>query len=129
MNSHLTDLRLALLNLHKTLIESERINYEQVFGTVPTPNQLLALLTTDPWFDWLHPLSQLIVAMDTALDEKEPLTDAMVVALFDQSRQLLRPEEDATGFAGNYFDALQHDPAVVLAHADVTKVLGPLKRG
>jgi len=89
------------------------VSYEKTMGTIPSPNHFLQLLTHDPWFAWLHPLSQLIVAMDEALDEKEPLTTAVVDALVNQTRLLLVASEDGEGFSKRYFDALQRDPDVV----------------
>ena len=123
----LQPLRNALLALHKTLVDSERVSYEQTIGTIPSPNHFLRLLTSDPWFAWLHPLSQLIVAMDEALDKKEPLTMANVDALVNQTRLLLVVSESGDGFSKHYFDALQREPDVVLAHAEVAKLLGPRK--
>ncbi|HVY71774.1 MAG TPA: hypothetical protein VHH73_17715 [Verrucomicrobiae bacterium] len=121
MKPRLSGLRAALLDLHKALIDSERITYEQTIGPVRSPNHFLQLLTGDPWFAWLHPLSQLIVAMDEALEEKEPLTAASVGAFVNQTRLLLVASEEGDGFARNYFDALQRDPDVVLAHAQAAK--------
>src|SRR5688572_15851216 len=46
----LTSLREALLDLHKTLITSERERYEKAIGPIQSPNHFLQLLTTDPWF-------------------------------------------------------------------------------
>ena len=46
----LAQLREALLALHKALVDSERISYEQNLGTIPSPNHFLKLLTDDPWF-------------------------------------------------------------------------------
>jgi hypothetical protein len=116
-------IRNALLKLHKALAESDRDTYEKTFGKVSSPNQFLKLLTGDPWFAWLHPLSLLIVSMDEALDEKEPLTATKVNALAKESRQLLAPSESGEEFSRHYFEALQRDPDVVFAHADVTKLL------
>src|SRR5271157_3179785 len=118
----LTKLRHALLKLHKALVDSERVGYERTVGAIQSPNHFLQLLTTDPWFAWLQPLSQLIVSMDEALDGKEPLTPAMADALFGQTGKLLVGSENAEGFAGHYYEALQRDPDVVLAHAEVTKL-------
>src|SRR5258708_3612347 len=123
----LQQLRLALLRLHKALIDSERVTYEQAIGAIQSPNHFLQLLTRDPWFAWLQPLSQLIVAMDEAQDAKEPLTMAGVDALVKQTRLMLVASEDGEGFSKNYFDALQRDPDVVLAHAEVAKLLGARK--
>src|SRR5580765_8196742 len=118
MNHQLPELREALLRLHKALVESERVSYEQTFGPITSPNHFLQLLTDDPWFAWLHPLSQLIVSMDEALEEREPLTQESVEALIDQSRRMLVASENNHAFAGHYFEALQHDPDVVLAHGE-----------
>ena len=123
----LSEVREALFSLHKTLIDSERVSYEQTIGTIPSPNHFLQLLTSDPWFAWLQPLSHLVVAVDVALDEKEPLTADGVAALQKQTRQLLVATETGEGFPKHYFDALQRDPDVVLAHAKVMKVLNHKK--
>lgn len=128
MSHQLPELRNALMHLHKTLVDSERVSYEQTIGTIPSPNHFLQLLTNDPWFAWLHPLSLLIVAMDQALDSKKnPLTPADAEALVKQTRQLLVASEDGEGFPKHYFDALQRDPDVVLAHAHAAKWFAPKK--
>jgi hypothetical protein len=127
VRKRLTELRQALLKLHKTLVDSERVGYEKTIGKIQSPNQFLQLLTTDPWFAWLRPLSQLIVAMDEALDAKEPLTLAAVDALIRQSDLMLVVSETSEGFSGHYHEALQRDPDVVLAHAEVVKLRGPRK--
>ena len=123
----LTELRHALLKLHKTLVDSERVGYEKTIGKIQSPNHFLQLLTGDPWFAWLHPISQLIVAMDEALDAEAPLTLTRVDALMRQSNLLLVTSESAEGFSGHYHAALQRDPDVVLAHAEVVKLRGPRK--
>ena len=124
---HLQELRRALLNLHKALVDSERVSYEQTIGTIPSLGHFLQLAIHDPWFAWLHPLSQLIVAMDEALGEKEPLTTVAAEALVKQSSVLLTPSESGEGFSRHYFEALQRDPNVVLSHADATKLFGSKK--
>jgi hypothetical protein len=123
LRQRLSLLRDALLALHKTLTDSERVSYETTVGRIRSPNHFLQLLTNDPWFAWLHPLSQLIVAMDEALDEKEPLTSASLDALVKQTGLLLVASENGEGYSGHYYAALQRDPDVVLAHADVAKLI------
>lgn len=119
--------RNGLLRLHKVLVESERVTYEKVVGPIQSPNQFLQRLIDDPWFGWLQPLSQLIVAMDEAQDAPEPATDADAKALIERARLLLVASEEGQGFSRHYFEALQRDPDVVLAHADVTKILNDKK--
>jgi hypothetical protein len=117
----LLDLRHALLDLHKTLIESERAVYEANVGPIESPHHFFQLLTNDAWFAWLRPVSQLIVAIDEALDAQEPLTSDNVDALINESVFLLLPAKSGGEFGERYMAALQRDPQVVLAHAQVAK--------
>ncbi|HVU27553.1 MAG TPA: hypothetical protein VHG71_07420 [Verrucomicrobiae bacterium] len=127
IRARLQPIRDALLHLHKTLVDSERVNYEKTMGKIPSSNQFLKLLIEDPWFAWLHPLSQLIVSMDEVLDEKEPLTAAVADALVKQAGDLLVTSENGDGFSTHYFEALQNDPDVIFAHATAAKLLNPKK--
>ncbi len=123
----LSALRLALLALHKALVDSERISYETTVGQIQSPSHFLQLLARDAWFTWLQPFSQLIVAMDEALEEKTPLTTANGAKLVKQTRRLLVASENGEGFSGHYYAALQRDPDVVMARAEVAKVIKRLK--
>ncbi|HEX3721114.1 MAG TPA: hypothetical protein VH595_24450 [Verrucomicrobiae bacterium] len=126
VQTRLKQIRDALLALHKALIDAERVSYEQAIGRIKSPNHFLELLMHDPWFAWLQPMSQLIVAMDEALEEKDaPLSDSAVEGMANQTRLLLRVSEEGEGASKQYFDALQGDPGVVLAHAEVAKLLKP----
>jgi hypothetical protein len=122
VRNRLQTLRDAALSLHKALVDSERVEYEKTIGKIRSPGHFLQLLTNDPWFAWLSPLSQLIVSMDEALDAREPLTSAGAEALADQIRRMLVASETGDGFSTHYFEALQRDPDVVLAHAEVAKL-------
>ena len=120
----LIELHSALLKLHKALLDSERVVYEKNVGPIESPNHFFQLLTNDPWFAWLRPISQLIVAIDETLDEKEALTNASIDSLMRQSVFLLIPAETSGEFGERYLAALQRDPRVVLAHAQVAKRIG-----
>jgi hypothetical protein len=124
LRKRLEDVRRQLLVLHKALVDSERITYESTIGAIQSPNHFLQLLTTDPWFAWLQPFSQLIVSFDESLDGKEPLTNARVDAAIKQTRLLLSPSESGEGFSRHYFEALQRDPDVVIAHGELMRLLG-----
>ena len=72
---------------------------------------------------WLRPISALVVQIDELLDADEPATGADARGLLAEARTLLTPAEEGNGFAANYYEALQRDPGVVLAHAEVSRVL------
>jgi hypothetical protein len=118
----LSELREGLFSLHKALIASERVGYEEAFGAIGAPSNFLKLLLNDPWFAWLRPLSGLMAAVDEAMDGKEPLTIQRAEELMKQAKELLRPNEEGEGFGRHYFIAMQRDPDVLLAHAAVAKV-------
>jgi hypothetical protein len=81
----------------------------------------------DPWFAWLHALSGLIVRIDEGVGRESNATMADAVALVDQVGQLLTASEAGDGFSRRYFEALQRQPAVVLAHADVRRALKAMR--
>src|SRR6516165_17674 len=110
VRNRLQKLRDSVLSLHKMLVDSEKVDYEKTIGKIQSPGRFLQLLTNDPWFAWLSPLSQLIVSIDEAQDSKEPLTQATVDALAKQANVLLVASESGEGFSRHYFDALQRDP-------------------
>ncbi|HSC28473.1 MAG TPA: VOC family protein [Vicinamibacterales bacterium] len=119
----LRELRAGLLHLHKVLLDDARATYEMDRGRVGSNASLLQLVISDPWFAWLHSLSELIVRIDQAVEHETPATHADGAALVDQVEQLLTASENGDGFARRYFEALQRQPAVVLAHADVRRTV------
>jgi hypothetical protein len=119
----LRDVRRALLRLHKTLLDAERVHYERVNGRIEGGGILLQLVIHDPWFGWLRPLSELVVQIDERLDADEPTTAGQAKALIEQVRSLLRPSEGGDVFQENYHAALQQTPDVVIAHHEVSVLL------
>jgi hypothetical protein len=119
----LTGIRHALLSLHKVLLDSERAAYERDCQKIKSNGEFLNLVINDPWFSWLRRISELVVAIDERLDEEEPPTVEEAARLVQQTRTLLTPSETGTGFEKRYDDAMQRDPNIILAHADVVKLL------
>ena len=64
----LADLRSRLLDLHKVLLDDARVAYELDRGRVGSVGNLLQLVISDPWFAWLHALSELIVRIDETVE-------------------------------------------------------------
>jgi catechol 2,3-dioxygenase len=121
--ARLAELRTRLLALHKTLLDDAKVAYEMDRGRIPSAGALLQLVIGDPWFAWLQQLSGLIVRIDEMTATEAKATDADARALFEQVDRLLIPSETGADFARRYFEALQRQPAVVLAHGDVKRVL------
>jgi catechol 2,3-dioxygenase len=116
-------LRARLLQLHKVLLDDTRVTYEMDRGRVASTGSLLQLVINDPWFAWLHSLSELVVRIDQLTEAESPATEADAAALVVEVERLLTASESGEGFQRRYYEALQRQPAVVLAHADVRRVL------
>jgi len=124
---NLKALRTGMLRLHKILLDLERRDYERARGKISNSYEFLQLVLKDPWFDWLHRLSELIVQIDETLDTRDsetPATEADASALIERAKTLLAPAETGTEFQKNYFLALQRSPDVVLLHSEIVKLLG-----
>lgn len=119
----LTDVRQGLLGLHKALIVAEQLTFERIYGRVDSTGQLLQLVMNDPWFTWLHPLSNMVVRIDELMDGDAELTVEDVAVLMTEIRALIRPSEMGDGFERSYYEALQRAPDVVMAHCEMKKLL------
>jgi hypothetical protein len=115
--THLDNISRALLRLHKALLDGERVSYERVHGRIPSNGAFFQLVLGDAWFAWLRPLSQLMARLDELCEEDEDSSRDEIAELMVTARTLLTPSEAGEGFARHYYDALQRDPDVVLAHA------------
>jgi hypothetical protein len=121
----LNDLTHALRDLHQALVQVVRREYERQWGAV-APGQLLQLLTRHPDFDWLHVLSEMMVEIDEMLDQDQP-TSEDAQAVYEAVEKMLAPGESVpSGFSARYLAALQNDPALVIAHMDVRRILDAL---
>ena len=79
----LSNVRNELLNVHRALVESARLDYERDHGPT-TRAQFLQALINDPAYAWLAPLTSLVANIDEVLEDE---------ALQDRYRQALqRPE-------------------------------------
>lgn len=120
---HLREVRLALLRLHKALLDSERAAYEQSHSQIKSNTEFFQLVIEHEWFSWLRPISQLIVQIDEAFDAKEPMTLSQAKELLVQVRELLRPSEQGTAAQQRYYDAIQRDANIAFMHAEMSKLL------
>lgn len=118
----LGELRQRLLQLHKTLIDWQRAEYERAHGRLQT-TQLLNVMFNDPEFQWLRSMSGLIVRIDESLDTKPSKTEPTETGpLVAAARELVAPEAGSP-YALRYHAALQDLPEVVLAHRDLVTLL------
>ena len=120
----------ALRPLHKALVDLVRADYERRQGRpVAGPVALFQLLTQDPFFLWLHPMSALMAEIDALYDQKEPIAPDAVAAVRATLESLIAArgqEPSPDSFVSRYLEILQNEPEVVMAHARVRKALDRL---
>lgn len=125
MNDHLLPaLRNQLLSLHKLLMNTERAAYEAEGNVIESPMKFLQLLMEHERFAWLRQLSQLVVMMDEAMEEKPPVTEERKDALVAEAKHLLMGSEELGSFAVRYAKMREREAAVAAAHVEICKSLG-----
>jgi hypothetical protein len=117
----LVALRLALLRLHKSLLDMERREYERLHGKVNT-GELFRLVIDHEQFAWLHNISEFVVRLDESLAGEVPVTADDTRSAIMLARKMFAPSEAGDGFQKRYFDAIQLDPAVVMEHAELARL-------
>jgi hypothetical protein len=117
----LRDLSRRLVRLHRLLLDRERGLYEDRHGAIPSGG-LFGLVLNDEQFAWLRSLSTLIAQIDDVVDTEEAIAPETVPRAFREARRLLK-SGDPGEFRDRYHAALQDSPDIVMAHADVSKLL------
>jgi hypothetical protein len=109
-----------LMPLHRALIDDASAEYSATVAPVGGPTHLLRLLQDDPFFEWLRPLTSLIVDLDTMSRTDFERTDVDAI-----SARLERHFGSAAdpAFAARYVPVLQRDIDVAAGHAAIRKIL------
>jgi hypothetical protein len=121
----------SLRELHRALLERARRDYEREHPVVVNPAELLRLLTTSPYFEWLRGLSELMVDIDAVCDSGPQLMDELSTAVRPAVEHFIavsKESEPGNAFAQRYWPYVRDDPHVAMAHAGVKRVLAVWSR-
>lgn len=122
--------RLALLRIHKLLLDVERARYEKDHGRVPNNASFLQLAAYDPFFDWLRPMLQLVLLIDERTSDKAaPMGSAEAGGLFARARTMLTADAVGDAFQRRYAQALQQSPPLAVLARQVALHLEDALRG
>jgi hypothetical protein len=119
----LLDIRSGLVRLHMTLILAELVTYERINGRVASSSTLLQLVASDPWFTWLHPFPLLVHRIDQLLEDDSEFWLVEGESILKIVRFVIRLSDEGDGFARSYYEALQREPEVVVAHMELIILL------
>ena len=120
------ELASALRDLHRALMERARRDYEREHDIKLTQGEQLRLLTTDPFFNWLRGLSELMVDIDLVHEAEAPASAELAPAVRAAVEHFTvppRPGESGDAFAQRYWPSLHDDPHIAMAHAAVKRAL------
>ena len=122
-DTHLGRLIETLLALHRALIDATKREYERDHGPVSNPYQLFALVAQDPAFQWLQPITQLIIALEELRDRKSaPPAPEEVSGATERIRLLLVSTE--AGFAMKLTIAVESHQGATASHGALRDLLG-----
>lgn len=118
----LKTLRDRLLQLHKTLLDSDRAAYERAYGPVGSSGEWLQLVLGHEHFAWLRPFSGLIVRIDEWLagDERPDEERTAVVKEADRLTSISASTEER---ALRYRKLIDRSADAAVAHASVRDVV------
>ncbi len=120
--SNYDKLRHALLQLHKALLDAQRIRYERENGRVESRGELLELVLQDASFEWLRVLSALIARLDELAEADGKDASGEMRGVIERLRTLVRFEGNG-GFTGPYREIVEAVPDALVAHVQLSRLL------
>jgi len=115
----------AMRTLHKALIDQTQREYERAHGKVTSPYALFSLVTSDPAFAWLQPMTRLIVEMEDLVGRKEkPPTEPEIAEVRKRIDALLVTAGEP--FSDKYLALVQSSPEVAVENGKFHSVLRSL---
>ena len=107
------------------MLATERRTLERVHGEMSAA-EFLQIVSDPLRYGWLQPFSALILALDETLEASGDEEDDEIASpeeLLDGARELLLPPKEGTPFGRRYLSLMQREPALVMAHSAVAKLL------
>jgi hypothetical protein len=114
----LENLRLALVELHRKLLDAERRDYERLHGRL-SDAAFVAVTVSNRDFSWLGALTTLIVNLEEAARARAGLASEYLYEI----RRLLTPGANGGEFNRKYKLVLQRSADVHQVHRRVMRVI------
>ncbi|MFN7928496.1 MAG: hypothetical protein U0Y68_11200 [Blastocatellia bacterium] len=112
----------ALLRLHKSLMDDERVIYEMVNGPVASPHEMFHLVINHPQFNWLGKISSLVALIDEAASVRRPATETTAQGLLDEAVILLSFKSEDQTFVERLQRVLKRSAEANASHEEALKI-------
>jgi hypothetical protein len=121
------DVRHAVLALHRSLLDAQRIRYERAHGRVQTSGELLGLVLEHPEFEWLRELSALIAQLDEWLEGGEERRADEFAEITGKLRAMVQAGGTNERFNKPYWELVEEVPEVLVEHVKLWRLLAAQK--
>ena len=120
LRAALRELWKQLMPMHRALIDAARDEYAATVAPVNGPTHLLQLLQEEAFFEWLRPMTSLIVDVDSL--SRTDFERADIDAIAARVERLFGATADAA-FSERYLPLLQREIDVAAGHAAIRRLL------
>jgi hypothetical protein len=115
-----------LRQLHTALLDIVKADFEKLNGKTKGPFHMFQLVTQDPFFQWLRPLSGMMSTLDESIDEKRLLLPDEIQQLRDGITHLLR-QDDPMGFGENLETRAMDNKDIARRRNDIKQAVATLQ--
>jgi hypothetical protein len=119
----LRDLSFSLSNVHRTLLQFQKVITEIREESPMTPNALLQNTISHIDFEWLRKISKLMTRLDESLDEDGDDAPQLQKQILLEMHLLFNDENHDPDFKARIDTALNKDPNLCLQIVDFRKKL------
>ena len=123
MQANLEELRNALLELHRAILQAQRLRYERDHGRVESRVELLQLVVRHPEFAWIRALSALIAQLDEWSQSQAQGRDEEIAATVRALKTLIQPDGTNEEFTSRYWPMLEITPEALVAHVRLWRLI------
>ncbi len=116
------EVRHVLLDLHKALLDAQRIRYEREHGRVTSSQAFLGLVLEHPTFAWLRAMSALIARLDEWMEEEDGAPEELD-SILSALRSLIESEGKLASFSTPYWQIVNEVPEVLVAHVKLWRLI------
>lgn len=116
--------RKIVLELHKALMDAQRIRYEKHHGRISNSSELLGLLLEHPQFAWLRELSVLIARLDEWQEGGEEASDEELAVIVSALRGLIEVNGKHVAFSTPYWEIVNDTPEALVPHVKLWRLIG-----
>jgi len=116
--------RKVVLDLHKALMDAERIRYERLHGRISNSSEFLGLLLEHPQFAWLRAMSALIARLDEWQEGGKDASDEELSAIVSALRELIEVNGKHPTFSAPYWTIVNDTPEALVSHVKLWRLIG-----